>query len=167
MLDTFQSLIKDKLLYDEVFSKKVKHSEKSYPANVKVISQGDTIPDFYYIVSGSVRIVVHKKISGFVKPIKTSNVLGSLGPGEIFGLFSMFDESPAGADLYTESDAVIMVIDKKSFLEFLSSEPDFGFQVLNDFIRWLVQRLRQSNEMLVDVASRALVLQNKYRDRVA
>lgn len=167
MLDTFQSLIKDHLLYTEVFSKKVKHSQKTYPANEKIVAQGDNIDNFYFIISGSVRIVVRKKYSNLDQSIRTNNVLGRLGPGELFGLFSLFDEAPTGADLFTDTDAIIVEIDKKSFLDFLKSEPDFGYEILHDFVCWLVQRLRQSNDQLIDVASRALLIQNTYRRKAA
>ncbi len=167
MLDTFQSLLKDHLLYTEVFSKKVKHAQRVYPANHKIVAQGDSINNFYFIVSGTVRIVARKKYSSLEQSIKTNNVLGRLGPGELFGLFSLFDEAPTGADLFTDTDSMIVEIDKKSFLDFLRSEPDFGYEILYDVVCWLVQRLRQSNDQLIDVASRALLLQNNYRRKAA
>lgn len=163
MLTTFESLVKDPLLYEHVFSKKVKHEQKKYPANHKIILQGDNIPSFYYILSGSVRIVVRKKFRRQNKLYNASSILGKLGPNDIFGLFSMFDDEAAGADLITDVESEIIEIDKKSFMKFLNSEPDFGYKLMYDIAFFLVKKLRASNDTLMEVTNCAIALQNQSR----
>jgi len=75
------------------------------------------------------------------------NLLGVLGPGEMFGELSLFDPIPRTSSASAVTDAVLASLKHEALLPWLRERPEVSMHML----RALVQRLRKSNDVLADL----------------
>ena len=152
MNETLASLFRNKLLYEEVFSKTVLVKEEVIEPNTKLIRQGKKHNHFYYVISGQLRVVItemHQKKS-------MHTIVSKLHAGDVFGEFVIFNDMVAGADVITDTDCEILKIDVESFKAFLESDPELGYKVLFDFLQVIVTRLQKTNGTLLRIMEYAV-----------
>ena len=105
---------------------------------------GDQGHELFVIRDGT--IVVSKPVIGRVE-----QVLARLGPGQIVGEMSLFDEAPRSATLQAETDAWLLCLDRGGLNQFIELSPEaaaaFFFQVVKVF----VGRLRDSGNLIAEV----------------
>lgn len=121
---------------------------KRFAKEAVVFVQGDYGGRCYLILDGSIKISAHNSDGREV-------VLAMLGPRDVFGELSLFDDSPRSADATAISDSLLLSLDKSALQEAIRRYPDVALSVL----RVLSRRLRQTNYALqdssfVDVAGR-------------
>lgn len=122
----------ESLLTDKHFLSCVKHIINTYPVGEKILEEG------------KVRIT----LSGDV--IKTINPsVADLEKGDVFGEFSLFEDSPSSANVVTISEAQLIQIDIQSFRKFLDTNPDIGYQFLHEFFFIFVRRLQKANKSVL------------------
>ncbi|MBO0803914.1 MAG: Crp/Fnr family transcriptional regulator [Nocardiopsaceae bacterium] len=75
------------------------------------------------------------------------NLLGVIGPGEMFGELSLFDPRPRTSSVSAVTDAVLASLKHEALLGWLRERPEVSMHML----RALVQRLRQANDVVADL----------------
>ncbi len=106
-----------------------------------VFVQGEHGTRCYAILSGAVKVSAYN-------PEGREAVLAVLGPGDLFGELSLFDDAPRSADAAVIEDAELLSIGKEALNEAINRHPDVGLAIL----RVLSSRLRQTNLALQDAA---------------
>lgn len=124
-------------------------------ARMKVFGAGDLILEegqpggaLHIIIQG--RVQVTKKTKG-----KKDKVITTLGPQAIFGEMSLFDNLPYSANIIALEETRCMVIPKESLDILLQKDLKLAYKLLTRIITILSQRLRNTNDELVAVASNA------------
>ena len=74
-------------------------------------------------------------------------VLNVFREGDIFGEIALLDGRPRTADATAMSDCELIVIERRDFFPFLTSQPD----VMLKFIEILCSRLRRTSEQVQDI----------------
>jgi len=118
-----------------------KSSVRRFKKGEMIFKEGTREKEFYIVKSGLVAI--NKNIAGGRK-----RNLSNLGPGEVFGEITLFDEDPRSADAEASEDTELIVFRNDDFLKLLNDNPVFGYEVQKNIIRVLCRRLRATDEML-------------------
>ncbi len=103
--------------------------------------QGETGERCYVITTGTVKISAYH-------PDGREAVMAVLGPGDVFGELSLFEQSPRSADAAAIEDTQLLSLDSASVTNAITSHPQLGLSLL----RVLGRRLRLTNEALQDIA---------------
>ena len=105
-----------------------------------LFNEGDEGDRLYVILSGKVKLT-RTAVDG------RENLLGVLGPSEMFGELSLFDPRPRTASAVAVTDAVLAGLGHDDLRPFLSSRPQVGLQLLKS----LAARLRRTNDVMADL----------------
>jgi CRP/FNR family transcriptional regulator, cyclic AMP receptor protein len=116
-------------------------SEEEHPRGTRLFDHGDSGDKLYLIISGKIRI--SRDIPGMGE-----EALAVLGPDDVFGEMSLFDQSPRSADAHVHERCRLLAIPTERFEQLLSSRRDLAHDVLWAAVRILAQRLRQTNDKL-------------------
>ena len=91
-----------------------------------IFEQGDTGEEMFGIVEGEVELRMG------------TEVLNTLGAGDVFGELALVDSSPRSATAVAKTEAVLAVIDRKLFVFLVHESPTFALQVMSA----MAERLR-------------------------
>jgi CRP-like cAMP-binding protein len=105
-----------------------------------MFAKGDPGSGLMGVLAGAVKVSV---ASADGKDI----VLNVFREGDIFGEIALLDGRPRTADATAMSDCELIVIERRDFVPFLSSQPD----VMLKFIEILCSRLRRTSEQVQDI----------------
>ena len=105
-----------------------------------IFAKGDPGSGLMGVLTGAVKVSV---ASADGKDI----VLNVFREGDIFGEIALLDGRPRTADATAMSDCELIVIERRDFVPFLSSNPD----VMLKFIEILCSRLRHTSEQVQDI----------------
>ena len=105
-----------------------------------LFNEGDEGDRLYVILSGKVKLT-RTAVDG------RENLLGVLGPSEMFGELSLFDPRPRTASAVAVTDSVLAGLGHDDLRPFLSSRPQVGLQLLKS----LAARLRRTNDVMADL----------------
>src|SRR4029079_7600461 len=105
-----------------------------------IFAKGDPGTGLMGVLTGSVKVSV---ASADGKDI----VLNVFREGDIFGEIALLDGRPRTADATAMSDCELIVIERRDFVPFLSSQPD----VMLKFIEILCSRLRRTSQQVQDI----------------
>ena len=105
-----------------------------------LFNEGDEGDRLYVILSGKVKLT-RTAMDG------RENLLGVLGPSEMFGELSLFDPRPRTASAVAVTDAVLDGLGHDDLRPFLSSRPHVSLQLL----KALAARLRRTNDVMADL----------------
>lgn len=114
---------------------------RKYRRDSVVFVQGEFGRRCYTLLTGSV------KISAYA-PDGREAVLAVLGPGDVFGELSLFDDAPRSADATVIEEAELLSLDDAALTEAARHHPDLALSLL----RVLARRLRRANERFQDAA---------------
>ena len=117
-----------------------------------IISAGADGDTAYMIVSGLVEVTIDKG--------DKHKILGTLGPGEIFGEMSLLDPGPRSATVKALGNTECVVTSYEEFVGAIEQHPERAAQ----FIRTLIRRLRQMNERLAGNDEGRRGLRARFRD---
>jgi CRP-like cAMP-binding protein len=115
--------------------------QRRYRKGSVIFVQGEQGERCFAIVSGSV------KISAYHSDGREA-VLAMLGPGDVLGELSPFDEAPRSADATAAEDTELLSLDGDALRLAIRKHPEIGLALL----RVLSKRLRTANESFQDVA---------------
>jgi CRP/FNR family cyclic AMP-dependent transcriptional regulator len=115
---------------------------QSYPANVTIFSVEQPAEVVYIVLRGTTRIHV-EQLSGADVTIDIS------GAGEVMGEMAVIDGVGRSASAITLEDAVLLWMDRASFLECLRTMPTVAINLM----RVISSRLRLANERIQALAS--------------
>ncbi|MEO7224307.1 MAG: cyclic nucleotide-binding domain-containing protein [Devosia sp.] len=108
----------------------------AFEAGATIISEGEEGRTAYLLVSGKVEVVV-----GTGAKAKS---VATLRAGEVFGEMSLLEPGPRSATVKALSPTECLVTSYDDFMEAIQDDPERAVQ----FMRTLVTRLRQTNDML-------------------
>lgn len=104
----------------------------SFPANARVVKQGEPGIGFYLLLNGEAEVRQGER------------TLARLGPGQFFGEMTLLDEQPRSADVVASKPSECAVLSRWEFWGFAKGEPD----VLQGVMREMARRLRETNRAL-------------------
>lgn len=114
---------------------------RRYPVKTTLIWAGDESDSLFYILSGSVSVVI-------VDDEGREMVVAYLNPGDFFGEMGLFGQQDRSAWIRTKSDCDIAEISYDAFRELVKTHPDYLYAVS----RQLAQRLRDTTRKVGDLA---------------
>jgi CRP/FNR family cyclic AMP-dependent transcriptional regulator len=128
-------------LGDDVFAALTdKLIEVDLPRGSSVFREGDQGDQLYFIVSGKIKL-------GRTTEDGRENLLGILGPGDLFGELALFDPSPRTATATAVSGTRLGSLKNEDLRTLLETHSEFSAQLLQA----LARRLRRTNESLADL----------------
>ena len=104
-----------------------------------VFAQGEPADRLYIIISGKVKIS-HRSPQG------REHLLAIMGPPEIFGELSVFDDGPRTASATTLTEVRAVSLDRDMLRGWMADRPEVAEQLL----RILARKLRRTNNKLTD-----------------
>ena len=123
-----------------------------FKAGEPVINEGDAGDTAFYIVDGSVEVSI-----GLGKKERT---VGTLKAGEIFGEMSLIVPGPRSATVRAATDVECLETSYDEFIGAIQSNPSYAVE----FMKTLVQRLRQMNAMMESLGPRRRGIRELFRD---
>ncbi len=104
-----------------------------------VFAEGEPADRLYIIISGKVKI-------GRRSPDGREHLLAVIGPPEMFGELSVFDDGPRTASATTLTEVCAVSLDRDTLRGWMADRPEFAEQLL----RVLARRLRRTNNKVTD-----------------
>jgi CRP-like cAMP-binding protein len=116
-------------------------AETHVPRGKHLFEEGDPGDALHVVVDGKIKIC---RNAGDGR----ENVVAILGPGDLLGELSIFDDShPRGASAVAVVDCTLATLAKQDFRAWLAEHPAVAVELL----RALAARLRQTNEQMADL----------------
>jgi CRP/FNR family cyclic AMP-dependent transcriptional regulator len=116
-------------------------TEKTYPKNAVVLTEGEMGDSLYMIQSGKVKVFIGDEDGREI-------ILKILGPGDFFGEMSMIDKQPRSASVSTIEAAMFLVIAHAGFERCVEEAPRIGTMVM----QVLAQRVREADRKIGTLA---------------
>lgn len=113
---------------------------ESFTEGERIIAEGDASPDLFFVVEGTVNIVVAEE--------GTDVFIAALGEGQVFGEAAIFTSVRRTASVVSGSDSALVRIRRRQFLDFVKANPSDGIKMLLVIIFSLLRKLRDANQEL-------------------
>lgn len=110
---------------------------KNVDKDARIIEQADKSTEMYIILRGRVHVT-------FMSEEGEEFILTDMGEGDFFGEMSLIDGYPRSATVVASEPSTLAMLERDRFIETVRKEPMVAF----DLLMFVVQRLRQNNEML-------------------
>ena len=115
---------------------------RRYPAKSAIIYAGDQGDTLYYIIKGSVTVVIEDDSDG------KEMILAYLNPGDFVGEMGLFDQEHRSAWIRTKTECEVGEISYGKFIELSHKHPEFLFAISKQ----IAQRLRDTTRKVSDLA---------------
>ena len=115
---------------------------RRYPAKSTIIYAGDQGDTLYYIIKGSVTVVIEDDSDG------KEMILAYLNPGDFVGEMGLFDQEHRSAWIRTKTECEVGEISYNKFIELSRQHPEFLFAISKQ----IAQRLRDTTRKVSDLA---------------
>ena len=109
----------------------------SYPAGEIICSEGECGNEIFVLAEGRASVTARRTGN------KRSKI-GSIGQGEIFGEMSIIEDKPRNADLVTDIDSKLVVIDRFELENLMNRNSHLGKIVMQNMAKGLSRKLRRS-----------------------
>src|SRR5215831_950568 len=116
-------------------------TEKSYPKNAFVLTEGEMGDSLFMIQSGKVKVFIGDEDGREI-------ILKILGPGDFFGEMSMIDKQPRSASVTTIEASMFLVLSHAAFERCVEQAP----RIANMVMRVLAQRVREADRKIGTLA---------------
>jgi CRP/FNR family cyclic AMP-dependent transcriptional regulator len=116
-------------------------SERTYPKNAVVLTEGEMGDSLYMIQTGKVKVVIGDEEGREL-------ILKILGPGDFFGEMSMIDKQPRSASVTTIEPATFLVLTNAAFERCVEQAP----RIANMVMQILAQRVREADRKIGTLA---------------
>src|SRR5690348_4214259 len=116
-------------------------TEKSYPKNAVVLTEGEMGDSLFMIQSGKVKVFIGDEDGREI-------ILKILGPGDFFGEMSMIDKQPRSASVTTIEPSTFLVLTHAGFERCVDQQP----RIANMVMRVLAQRVREADRKIGTLA---------------
>lgn len=114
---------------------------KQYPARSVIIHAGDAPDTLYYIIEGSVSVMIEDEDDHEI-------VLAYLNPGDFFGEMGLFGEEGRAAWVVARQPSQIAQMTYTEFRRLANDDPDILFALASQ----MAARLRETNRKVMDLA---------------
>jgi len=108
----------------------------SYPAGKTICKEGECGSEIFVLAEGSASVLARR--TG-----KKRSKIGSVGQGEIFGEMSIIEDLPRVADLITDVDSKLVVIDRFELENLMNKNSHLGKLVMQNMAQGLSRKLRR------------------------
>jgi len=108
----------------------------AFKAGDTIISEGDEGDTAFFIVAGSVEVIVGRGAE--------AKSVGALGEGEVFGEMSLIEPGPRSATVKAITDVECLATSYDEFIAAIEDHPERAVA----YMKTLVRRLRQMNELM-------------------
>jgi CRP/FNR family cyclic AMP-dependent transcriptional regulator len=109
--------------------------ERTYGKDEIIFEQGDAGHGIFIIISGKVRVKSTCRLLETVVP--------ELGPGEILGELSLFEEAPRDATVVAIEPTIAVALFQAEFSSLLTRNKSIGVKVLMEILRIMSSRVRR------------------------
>ncbi|HYC35221.1 MAG TPA: Crp/Fnr family transcriptional regulator [Usitatibacter sp.] len=116
-------------------------TERSYPKNAVVLTEGEMGDSLYVIQSGKVKVVIGDEEGREL-------ILKILGPADFFGEMSMIDKEPRSASVTTIEPATFLVLTHAAFEQCIERAPRIAKVVM----QILAHRVREADRKIGTLA---------------
>jgi CRP/FNR family cyclic AMP-dependent transcriptional regulator len=116
-------------------------TEKSYPKNAVVLTEGETGDSLYMIQSGKVKVFIGDEEGREI-------ILKILGPGAFFGEMSMIDKQPRSASVTSIEPSTFLTLTHVAFERCVEQAP----KIANLVMQCLAQRVREADRKIGTLA---------------
>lgn len=116
-------------------------SVKHWHGGAIIMGQNEPGDAFYVLVQGKAKAVLFGENG-------REMTLSVLSPGDFFGELALFDGKPRSANVIAEEDAVLLVLDRETFMRHLDGHPETARRLLRE----MAQRLRRANDTINNLA---------------
>ena len=124
----------------------------SFKTGDTIITEGDEGDTAFFIVSGSVDVIIGRGAK--------AKIVGTLQAGEVFGEMCLIEPGPRSATIMAASDADCLATSYAEFIATIEENPARAV----DFMKTLVRRLRQMNDIMEGMDPRKRGLREMCRD---
>ena len=124
----------------------------TFKAGDPIIVEGDAGDTAFFIVNGSVEVVLGEG--------DRAKVVGTLSEGEVFGEMCLIEPGPRSATVIALTDTECLATTYGEFIEAIENHPERAV----GFMKTLVRRLRQMNEMMESMGADKRGLRGRIRD---
>ncbi|RZS41287.1 CRP-like cAMP-binding protein [Herbihabitans rhizosphaerae] len=111
-----------------------------FPRGHVIFAEGEPGDRLYIIQQGKVKL-------GRKSPDGRENLLGIMGPADMFGELSIFDPGPRTSTATTVTEVKAVTMDRPALRQWIATRPEIAEQLL----RVIARRLRRTNGMLADL----------------
>ena len=119
----------DKKLLADMVAQFEGHAPMHAPTHKVIMTEGEAGAFMYLLLEGRVAISIKERI------------VEKIGPGGVFGEMALVDQVPRVGTAVAETDCSLLTINRKDFLLFVKTKPDFSLSLL----KALAERLRYMN----------------------
>ncbi|HXZ48338.1 MAG TPA: Crp/Fnr family transcriptional regulator [Usitatibacter sp.] len=116
-------------------------TEKTYPKNAVVLTEGEMGDSLFMIQSGKVKVFIGDEDGREI-------ILKILGPGDFFGEMSMIDKQPRSASVTTIEPSHFLMLTHAAFERCVEQAP----RIANMVMRVLAQRVREADRKIGTLA---------------
>ena len=124
----------------------------AFKAGDTIISEGDDGDAAFFIVAGSVEVIIGRGVD--------ARRLGLLKEGETFGEMSLIEPGPRSATVKAATDVEGLAISYEEFIAAIEDHPERAVA----FMKTLVRRLRQMNDLMASLGPDRRGLRGMIRD---
>ena len=124
----------------------------AFKAGDTIIAEGEEGDAAFFIVSGSVEVLIGQGAN--------ARTVGVLNAGEVFGEMCLIEPGPRSATVKAATDVECLATSYEEFIEAIEDHPDRAVA----FMKTLVRRLRQMNELMESGATDRRGLRGMIRD---
>ncbi len=114
---------------------------RRYPAKSTLIYAGDSGDTLYYIIKGSVTVLIEDDDG-------REMIVAYLNPGDFFGEMGLFEQEDRSAWIRAKTECDVGEIHYSKFLELANAHPEFLYAVSKQ----MAQRLRDTTRKVGDLA---------------
>lgn len=137
-LDPYKKIRRDMLDLTALFA--ASH-RKQYPARHTIIHAGDDSDTLYYVVKGSVTVLIEGEDG-------REMIVAYLNEGDFFGEMGLFGSSDRSACVKARTDCTIAEISYSRFRDLSHSHPEYIYAIAGQ----MAQRLRVTTQKMGDLA---------------
>lgn len=123
-------------------------AERNFAPGETVFSAGERGAAIYIVLTGQVEIFLPPQ-----KPGGEAVLLKDLGPGQVFGELSLFDDKPRSASVKALTASTLLVLTREDLIEHLGRSKAAAVVLLGE----LAERLRETNALLSQRAAANVV----------
>ena len=131
------------IIEDPEFPESQAWCRRDLAANQLVVREGEADRYMYVVERGSLRVSARVELEDH-RHIQPG--LEDLGPGDLFGEFSLFEAHPRTASVITIEPCRLVEIDCEHLSRYLEAHPQVGYAFLKALFYVLIDRLGKANQ---------------------
>lgn len=124
--------------------------EQSFEAGMRILSEGDTSPNFYIVESGKIALEMEIRIGSRTKRQAVIDVIEKNG---VFGWSALTDLPVHTMSATASENSTLLVFDGQSVRRLCDEDSDLDHKVMQELVKLVSDRLSQAKRTLAHVLS--------------